>query len=118
MKLSLGERLKIQRLRTNRIDWHCIASQVGCTEREARDAGEARYSDKHKRMLPKPKKHSKFSEIYGPTMGRLPEHGARVHVPVAQILDRDRRAELDHQTFGGPKPGYSALDRKHTGAKP
>lgn len=115
VKLSEGERLKIQRLRSHGVEWDTIAGQIGCSAQVAADSVDMHYSPKHRRMMPKPKKRPSFSEQYGdPLTPWLKE--PLLKVPAEVLAERDHRLSLPEPTFGDPRPGYSALDKKQARA--
>ena len=121
MKLSFGERLKIRRLQTNKVDWQVISSQVGCTVAQAKDVVDQHYDPKFRRMAPavKKRKKPKFSISYGQTMGQSlgENHVVNARVPEEVRAEKETREAAPYRSFsaemfGEPRFGYSALDKK------
>lgn len=117
MKLSQGQRLKIQRLaRSGNVDWDAIGREIGCSAKEASDSAQKLYSPKLHRLVPKPKKPSQFSIKYGDPIGRqavgLTGKNSMARAPVRVLEERDRRMAACQPTFGDPPIGYSALDKR------
>ena len=118
-KLSEGQRLKIQRLRSHGVEWDSIATQIGCSAQVAADSADLHYSPKHRRMMPKPKKRLSFTEQYGdPLTPWLKE--PLLKVPDEVLAERDRIAAhtpTRHETLLGDPPIWrSALAKKQAGA--